>query len=343
MRTGHDGGWRGPSGAHHGGGGEWVVRLRGLPFSATEEEIVNWFAPMPARRAHIVYNNSGRPSGDAFAEFDNEAQWEHAMSKNRQHMGARYVEIFSSSRQELMHALGPLEPPPPRGGYPQGPPPYEHHAPARPYQPGNLGAMSSSPMGYGYGTPSPYPTYQGGYTPAQGTMSAMGTGVGGPLGAPGVDPTIALLHLTSALSQQAAQVQARAQGTGGQSQLDMMMRQAATPGWPATASATSATSAPAAPYPAASAVPAVAVPQQASPYAAQGTVPAYPTPTPDASTKAAVTLRIRGRPHLILDMSCGNFDKLNFCDPSQESPIELRLARSLSSSAAMTSSQSPSR
>lgn len=312
----------GPPGAEE-GDGEWVVRLRGLPFSALEEEIANWFAPMPARRVHIVLTGSGRPSGDAFAEFDNEAQWEHAMSKNRQHMGSRYVEIFGSSRHELMSSLSHGEPPsryhhqhhgPPSYNDHQRPPPHmPHHYPgpdpghmAGPgrmpgYPPQYAGGYSNTPSynepsGYNPGGYNPSGYNPGGYNPmAHGNMPPMGTGMGGPLGAPGVDPTIALLQLTTALSQQAAQAQARSHGAPTvQSQLAMMMQQAAASGW------NTASTAPTAPaYPVHSAPPIPAPYDGAAPapvpsghYAAPAASGVPPGASGDASK--GVTIQIRG-------------------------------------------------
>lgn len=301
---------RGGRGGHDHGAGEWVVRLRGLPFSATEEEIANWFAPMPARRAYIVYNHSGRPSGDAFAEFDNAEQWEHAMSKNREHMGSRYVEIFSSSKQELLHTLGPIEPTAPSRDFHHGPSSFERHPSSQ--VPHQYLAGGTAELGSAYGHPH-YATPLGNYNPIASTLLA--AGIGGPLSTPGVDPTVALLQLTSALSQQAAQIQARSHGAvAGQSQLDMMMRQAAAPGWPSPASAPSALTTPTMPYSAATSPASLTTPPYGSSAMATASVnqPNLPsslygnhvsssssTTPATTSTKVegfkGVTLRIRGK------------------------------------------------
>lgn len=43
----------------------------------------------------------GRPSGVAFVEFSNARDAQHALSKDRQMMGTRYIEIFPSTVEEL--------------------------------------------------------------------------------------------------------------------------------------------------------------------------------------------------------------------------------------------------
>jgi hypothetical protein len=52
------------------GNGSSYVRLRGLPFSATEQVVALWFAsapgsPQQARRVIFTYNTTGRKSGEA--------------------------------------------------------------------------------------------------------------------------------------------------------------------------------------------------------------------------------------------------------------------------------------
>ena len=46
------------------------VRLRGLPFTATDQEVAQWFSPAPgapiqAHRVLFTYNTTGRKSGEA--------------------------------------------------------------------------------------------------------------------------------------------------------------------------------------------------------------------------------------------------------------------------------------
>ena len=46
------------------------VRLRGLPFVATEQEVAQWFAsapggPVQVNRVLFTYNTTGRKSGEA--------------------------------------------------------------------------------------------------------------------------------------------------------------------------------------------------------------------------------------------------------------------------------------
>merc|ERR1711972_453540 len=82
-------------GALGGAQGGIVVRMRGIPFSATESEIVEWFSSVvDPMKVEIDYSPNGRPSGDALVLFANLQDAKKAMSKNKQHMQHRYVELF---------------------------------------------------------------------------------------------------------------------------------------------------------------------------------------------------------------------------------------------------------
>ncbi|GMH34503.1 hypothetical protein BSKO_02337 [Bryopsis sp. KO-2023] len=84
-----------------------VLRMRGLPFSVIREDIVNWFndgsLPIPEVKLEDLFlvMDFGRPSGVAFVEFRTAEDAQHALSKDRQMMGTRYIEIFASTPEEL--------------------------------------------------------------------------------------------------------------------------------------------------------------------------------------------------------------------------------------------------
>ena len=70
-----------------------LVRLRGLPFNATPEMVVQFFGgfelPMGAAGVHMVLGPNGRPNGEAFVEFGTEEAADAAMVKDRQTLGSR--------------------------------------------------------------------------------------------------------------------------------------------------------------------------------------------------------------------------------------------------------------
>ncbi len=76
--------------------GGFVVRVRGLPWSATTDEILAFFDDSSIKDGvdgiHMTMTREGRPSGEAYIEMEGADDVEKALKKDRQHMGKRYVE-----------------------------------------------------------------------------------------------------------------------------------------------------------------------------------------------------------------------------------------------------------
>ncbi|KAM3724767.1 Heterogeneous nuclear ribonucleoprotein [Dirofilaria immitis] len=79
----------------------FVVRLRGIPFSATNEDVKEFFSGLEVADVVIDKELGGRPSGEAFVRFASKQHAEMALERNRNNMGSRYVEVFRSSGDEL--------------------------------------------------------------------------------------------------------------------------------------------------------------------------------------------------------------------------------------------------
>ncbi|VDN06641.1 unnamed protein product [Thelazia callipaeda] len=79
----------------------FVVRLRGIPFSATDNDVKEFFDGLEVADVVIDKEPGGRPSGEAFVRFASKQHAEMALERNRNNMGSRYVEVFRSSGDEL--------------------------------------------------------------------------------------------------------------------------------------------------------------------------------------------------------------------------------------------------
>ncbi|PVD38868.1 hypothetical protein C0Q70_01493 [Pomacea canaliculata] len=83
----------------------FVVRLRGLPWSATPEDVEKFFDGCEINEGvngvHLTYSREGRPSGEAFVEFVSEDDVQAALKKNKEHLGQRYIEVFRSKKGEM--------------------------------------------------------------------------------------------------------------------------------------------------------------------------------------------------------------------------------------------------
>lgn len=73
-----------------------IVKLRGLPWSATTEDIQKFFRDCKILGGkfgiHMTSSREGRPSGEAFVEFEDAEDVEIAIQKDREHIGNRYIE-----------------------------------------------------------------------------------------------------------------------------------------------------------------------------------------------------------------------------------------------------------
>jgi len=83
----------------------YVVRIRGLPWQSTREEIVDFFKGCKIRNGvngiFMTLSREGRPSGEAYVDMESEEDFNLALEKNRNHMGVRYIEVFPSKRSEM--------------------------------------------------------------------------------------------------------------------------------------------------------------------------------------------------------------------------------------------------
>lgn len=73
------------------------VHMRGLPFQATGTDIVKFFHPLVASKILIECGPTGRPNGEADVYFNCHKDALEAMSRDKMHMGFRYIELFLNS------------------------------------------------------------------------------------------------------------------------------------------------------------------------------------------------------------------------------------------------------
>ncbi|KAL8612408.1 hypothetical protein ACOMHN_008393 [Nucella lapillus] len=106
-------------------GGQTIIRMRGLPFTATTAQVLEFFTRDPNASDVLdgedgilfVHYPDGRSTGDAFVLFSNEEESLKALKKHREMMGTRYIELFKSTTAEVQQVLNrsmdPRNPDPP--------------------------------------------------------------------------------------------------------------------------------------------------------------------------------------------------------------------------------------
>ncbi|XP_010935296.1 uncharacterized protein [Elaeis guineensis] len=83
-----------------------VLKLRGLPYSATQADIVDFFAEfeLTEDKVHIACRPDGKATGEAYVEFPSAEVAKKAMCKDKMMIGSRYVELFPSTPEEARRA-----------------------------------------------------------------------------------------------------------------------------------------------------------------------------------------------------------------------------------------------
>uniref|UniRef100_A0A8C5NGD1 RRM domain-containing protein n=1 Tax=Gouania willdenowi TaxID=441366 RepID=A0A8C5NGD1_GOUWI len=93
-----------------------IVRMRGLPFTATHEQVLTFFSPADGLKEMcpvsggkdgilFVRYPDGRPTGDAFVLFASEEHAQSALRKHKEILGKRYIELFKSTAAEVQQVL----------------------------------------------------------------------------------------------------------------------------------------------------------------------------------------------------------------------------------------------
>jgi len=83
-----------------------VLKLRGVPYTASEVDVRAFFAGYELLDVLIVRNAEGRMSGEAFVLLPAHGQLQIAIAQlNRSNMGHRYIELFQATREDYYNAV----------------------------------------------------------------------------------------------------------------------------------------------------------------------------------------------------------------------------------------------
>eukprot|EP00466_Bigelowiella_natans_P004461 jgi/Bigna1/79884/fgenesh1_pg.66_\ len=87
--------------------GDFIVRMRGLPWGSTEEDIKDFFRGLEIKKEGILIEKDpmGRASGAAYVAFESKDSLLRAVDKHKEHIGRRYIEIFESSETVAREVL----------------------------------------------------------------------------------------------------------------------------------------------------------------------------------------------------------------------------------------------
>lgn len=94
-------------------GAQVIIRMRGLPYDCTAKQVLDFFANGEnscnvldgSDGILFVKKPDGRATGDAFVLFEQESDASKALSKHRESIGQRYIELFRSTTAEVQQVL----------------------------------------------------------------------------------------------------------------------------------------------------------------------------------------------------------------------------------------------
>ena len=88
-----------------------TIKMRGVPFSCTEKQIIDFFNPIKVLDIRIPFNEKGKAKGNAYVDFETEGDAEEAMARNRGKIKKRYIELFrlKEADQSKMEEKSPWE------------------------------------------------------------------------------------------------------------------------------------------------------------------------------------------------------------------------------------------
>lgn len=83
----------------------FVVRCRGLPYTAAATDLLAFFGDIPVVRGLegivFTYAPDGRPTGECYVEFQSEEAQREALKKHKESIGSRYIELFVSTKLDM--------------------------------------------------------------------------------------------------------------------------------------------------------------------------------------------------------------------------------------------------
>uniref|UniRef100_A0A9I3GIR8 RRM domain-containing protein n=1 Tax=Anopheles farauti TaxID=69004 RepID=A0A9I3GIR8_9DIPT len=94
-------------------GAQVIIRMRGLPYDCTAKQVLDFFANGEnscnvldgSDGILFVKKPDGRATGDAFVLFEHDTDASKALSKHRESIGQRYIELFRSTTAEVQQVL----------------------------------------------------------------------------------------------------------------------------------------------------------------------------------------------------------------------------------------------
>ncbi|RXM27025.1 RNA-binding protein 12B [Acipenser ruthenus] len=88
----------------------YYLYLRGMPFSATEDDVRMFFKGLGVEEIILLKNRRGQPNGDGIVKFATQQDACEGLERDRAYIGTRFVEVNASTENEWIAAGGNIRP-----------------------------------------------------------------------------------------------------------------------------------------------------------------------------------------------------------------------------------------
>lgn len=81
---------------------QYVIKLRGLPYTAREFEVIEFLRGLRIRQSNIafLYDNDGKFTGEAYIKLLNSSDYHESLSFHNGDMGERYIEVYEATEDD---------------------------------------------------------------------------------------------------------------------------------------------------------------------------------------------------------------------------------------------------
>ncbi|XP_043476285.1 uncharacterized protein LOC122507563 [Leptopilina heterotoma] len=133
------------------------IIMRGLPYQSNDRDILDFFSDIGIvpHRIHMLLNQSGKPAGECFCEFDTSEEAMRAIGKNGLPLGKNVPTIMLVPRSKMLDTLGISDSHSAQIQIPHHYPMHHHHHPMHDMRPRFPGPMHYPRFGFGPRGPPP--------------------------------------------------------------------------------------------------------------------------------------------------------------------------------------------
>ncbi|CAK6960587.1 RNA binding motif protein 12Bb [Scomber scombrus] len=82
------------------------VFLKGMPFTVTEKDVLNFFSGLFVDEIILLKNQKGQNNGKGFVKFATREDASEGLRRDRKYMGSRYVEVYTTTEEDWHRAVG---------------------------------------------------------------------------------------------------------------------------------------------------------------------------------------------------------------------------------------------